>query len=142
MITLAKLLGRPEQGREVLRSCFFDPAAIPETLYAEADRYGFASYPEFVRALRSGVTIRGIRPELRRHWIGQAARYAGPILVVWGREDAVLPIGHLAAAKSLFPQAEVRIIERCGHLPMVERSEDFLAALLPFLDGAEARVAA
>jgi 2-hydroxy-6-oxonona-2,4-dienedioate hydrolase len=83
-----------------------------------------------------------VRPGLRRHWIGQAARYAGPVLVLWGREDAVLPIRHLAQAKSVFPQAEVRIIERCGHLPMVERSDDFLAALLPFLDGAEARAAA
>ena len=137
MIAIAKAFGRPRQGREVLRSCFFDASRIPETLYEESERYGFDSYPEFVRALRSGVTVRGVRGYVRDHWIKQAEGYRGPVLAVWGREDAVLPIHHLAGAKDVFPQAEVRIIERCGHLPMIERTQEFLAATLPFLDGAE-----
>jgi pimeloyl-ACP methyl ester carboxylesterase len=137
MITLAKVFGKPRQGREVLRSCFFDASRIPETLYAESERYGFDSYPEFVRALRSGVTIRGVRANVRDHWVKMAAGYRGPVLAIWGREDAVLPIHHLAGAKEVFPQAEVRIIERCGHLPMIERTQEFLVAALPFLDRAE-----
>jgi pimeloyl-ACP methyl ester carboxylesterase len=96
----------------------------------------------FVSALRSGVTIRGVRRSLRDHWIAAAARYRGPVLVVWGREDAVLPISHLADAKAVFPQAEVTVIERCGHLPMIEQTEAFLGALLPFLTRSEAVVAA
>ena len=142
MITLAKLFGRPRQGRDVLRSCFFDPTRIPATLYEESERFGFTSYPEFVRALRHGVSIRGVKRTLRDHWVAQAARYRGPVLVVWGREDAVLPISHLADSKAVFPQAEVRIVERCGHLPMIERTDEFLAAFLPFVDGAEAAAAA
>jgi pimeloyl-ACP methyl ester carboxylesterase len=138
MIPLAKIFGRPRQGRAVLRTCFFDASRIPESLYEESERYGFESFPEFVRALRSGVTIRGVRPELHAHWIGQASRYAAPVLVVWGREDMVLPVHHAAGAKEVFPQAEVRVIERCGHLPMIERTDEFLAATLPFLDRAEA----
>ena len=141
-ITLAKLFGRPRQGRDVLRTCFFDHARIPATLYAESERYGFTSYPEFVRALRHGVSIRGVKRPLRAHWVAQAARYRGPVLVVWGREDAVLPISHLQDSKAVFPQAEVRVIERCGHLPMVERTEEYLAAFLPYIDRAEAAMAA
>lgn len=137
MIPLVQALGRPRHGREVLRTCFFDASRIPETLYEESERYGFDSYPEFVRALRSGVTIRGVRGLVRDHWVKQAARYRGPVLAIWGREDAVLPVHHLAGAKEVFPQAEVRIIERCGHLPMIERTQEFLAATLPFLDRAE-----
>jgi pimeloyl-ACP methyl ester carboxylesterase len=137
MIALARLVGRPHQGREVLRTCFFDASRIPESLYEESERYGFDSYPEFVRALRSGVTVRGVRPRLHAHWVGQASRYTAPVLVVWGREDAVLPVHHAAGAKELFPQAEVHLIERCGHLPMIERTAEFLAAALPFLDRAE-----
>lgn len=142
MITLARLVGDPRQGRGILRTCFFDPTRIPPTLYEESERYGFASYPEFVRALRHGVSIRGVKPGLRAHWMAQAPRYRGPVLVVWGREDAVLPISHLADAKAVFPQAEVRIIERCGHLAMIERTEEFLASFLPFIQGAEAAAAA
>ena len=137
MIALAKVFGKPRQGREVLRSCFFDHARIPETLYAESEKYGFDSYPEFVRALRSGVTVRGVRGGVRDHWLNRAAGYRAPVLAIWGREDAVLPIHHLAGAKDVFPQAEVHVIERCGHLPMIERTQEFLAATLPFLDRAE-----
>jgi pimeloyl-ACP methyl ester carboxylesterase len=137
IITLARLVGKPKQAREVLRTCFFDASRIPETLYAESERYGFDSFPEFVRALRSGVTVRGVRGRLHERWVARAGEYRGPVLVVWGREDAVLPLHHLSGAKDLFPQAEVRIIERCGHLPMIERTDEFLAATLPFLDRAE-----
>lgn len=142
MIALARRFGRPEHGREVLRTCFYDPSRISESLYREADCYGLASYPEFVRALRSGVTIRGVRPELRRAWIDRASAYAGPVLVVWGREDPVLPLHHVDGLRQIFPRAELRIIERCGHLIMAEQPEAFLAAVLPFIQGAERAVAA
>ena len=137
LTTLARLIGDRGQGREVLRTCFFDATRIPETLSAEADRYGFASFPEFVRALRSGVTLRGVRGDLLDHWVELAPRYDGPVLVIWGREDAVLPIHHLAGAKDVFPQAELRVIERCGHLPMIERTSEYLAIQLPFFARSE-----
>ncbi len=141
-ITLTRVFGRPSHAREVLRTCFYDPSRVPAALYDEVVRYGLASYPEFVRALRSGVTIRGVRESLRRHWIAQAPRYGGPVLVLWGRQDRVLPPRHVDDARDVFPRAEVRLIDRCGHLPMLERPDEFLAALLPFLDRAEARAAA
>jgi len=137
MITLARWIGDRGQGRQVLRTCFFDPARVPDSMYEEVDRYGFATYPEFVRALRSGVTIRGVRADLHEHWVEMASRYEAPVLVIWGREDAVLPIHHLAGAKDVFPQAELKVIERCGHLPMVEQPEAYLASQLPFFDRAE-----
>lgn len=136
-ISLSRIVGRPAHARDVLRTCFYDARTIPEEMYEEAERYGFASYPEFVRALRSGVTIRGVRRALRAHWIARADAYRGPVLIVWGREDRVLPLHHLEDSRHLFTRAEVRIIDRCGHLPMVERPREFLDALLPFLDRAE-----
>ena len=141
MITLARMFGNPRQGRQVLRTCFFDASKIPDELYEESERYGYSSFPEFVRALRSGATLRGIRGALIDHWVDLAPRYDAPVLVVWGREDAVLPIHHLAGAKDVFPQAELRVIERCGHLAMIEQTEQYLAAQLPFWDRAEQAIA-
>jgi pimeloyl-ACP methyl ester carboxylesterase len=83
------------------------------------------------------VTIRGLRADLHEHWVDRGSRYEAPVLVIWGREDAVLPIHHLAGAKDVFPQAELRVIERCGHLPMIEQTDQYLAAQLPFWDRAE-----
>jgi len=140
--TLSRLVGRPEQARDVLRTCFYDVHRIPQALYEEAEQYGYPSFAEFVHALRAGVTIRGVKPAVRDYWLALAQRYRGPVKVIWGREDRVIPVEHAAGARHVMPQAEIDVIERCGHLPMIERPDAFLAALLPFLERAEAAAAA
>lgn len=142
MPLLARAFGKPAQARNVLRTCFYDPRRIPQTLYDEAERYGYPSFGEFVNALRSGVTLGGVKPAVRDFWVAQAPRYQGPVLVVWGRQDAVLPMTSAADAREVMPQAQIQLIDECGHLPMIERPKEFLAALLPFLDRAEAAAAA
>jgi pimeloyl-ACP methyl ester carboxylesterase len=142
MPLVARAIGKPEQARNVLRTCFYDARRIPQSLYDEAEHYGYASFGEFVKALRSGVTLRGVKRAVRDYWVAQAPRYDGPVLVVWGRQDAVLPMTSAAEAREVMPQAQIQLIDQCGHLPMIERPEEFLAALLPFLDRAEAAAAA
>jgi len=142
MTLFARAFGKPAQARNVLRTCFYDPRRIPQTLFDEAERYGYPSFGEFVNALRSGVTLGGVKPAVRDYWVAQAPRYQGPVLVVWGKQDAVLPVTSAADAREVMPQAQIQLIDRCGHLPMIERPDEFLAALLPFLDRAEAAAAA
>jgi pimeloyl-ACP methyl ester carboxylesterase len=140
---LVARLPRPRSAaREVLRTCFYDAGRITPELYEEAERYGNSSFPEFVRALSAGVGIRGVRRSLRDAWVARSSLYGGPALVVWGREDFVLPLRHLADVHATLPQAQVALIERCGHMPQAERPEEFLAATLPFLERAEQAAAA
>jgi pimeloyl-ACP methyl ester carboxylesterase len=140
---LVARLPRPRRAaRDVLRTCFYDARRITPELSDEAERFGNRSFPEFVRALSAGVGIRGVRRSLREAWVARASLYAGPALVVWGREDYVLPLRHLADVHATLPQAQVALIERCGHMPQLERPEEFLAVTLPFLDRAEQAAAA
>ncbi len=140
---LVARLPRPRSAaREVLRTCFYDAGRITPELYEEAERYGNSSFPEFVRALSAGVGIRGVRRSLREAWVARSSLYAGPALVVWGREDFVLPLRHLADVHATLPQAQIALIERCGHMPQAERPLEFLAATLPFLERAEQAAAA
>ena len=67
----------------------------------------------------------------------RAGEYTGPTLVVWGREDGVVPAAHVGALRQSYPHAEVRTIESAGHLVMPEQPDAFAAALIPFLDRAE-----
>lgn len=128
---------RPKSwGRAILRSCFHDPARIPAHLYAEGERFD-RTYPELLRVMRAVATFRGVRPALRHGWIDRAAGYAGPALVIWGREDGIVPASHASAVRALFPAAEIRLIDEAGHLVQAEQPDAFAAALLPFLDGAE-----
>ncbi|MBI3522021.1 MAG: alpha/beta fold hydrolase [Chloroflexi bacterium] len=130
---LARLRGR-RYARAGLASCFLDPRRAPEELWLEADRYVPPSLGETIRVLRHGLTLRGVRPRLREAWAARAPRFTRPVLVVWGREDVVIPVAAATAARELFPRAEVVVIPDAGHLVMIEQPSAFARALLPFLD--------
>jgi pimeloyl-ACP methyl ester carboxylesterase len=129
-------LPRPAStGRAVLESCFHDRTRIPSHLYTENTRYD-RTYPETLRVMRSVATFRGVRRSLREAWLARAAEYRGPVLVVWGRHDGIIPPSHVAALQQAYPNAELKVIEDAGHLVMPEQPDAFVAALLPFLDAA------
>lgn len=131
---LTRLRRSPSITRQILYSCFHDPRACPERVVAEAVRYGAPAVGEMVRVLRSVVSFRhGVRDEIRLPWIAKAERYRGPTLVVWGREDRVVPASLAEEARQLAPEAEIRVIPSCGHLVMVERPREMLDVFLPFL---------
>ena len=64
---------------------------------------------------------------------GRLGAIKAPTLIVWGREDALVP---LAAGKALaedIPGAASVILDGCGHVPQVECAAPFNAALLKYL---------
>lgn len=134
---LARVRGSRRITREILYTCFHDRAACPEEVVDEAVRYGAPAVGEMVRALRSSVSFRrGVRDDVRLPWIARADRYRGPALVIWGREDRILPASLAQEARQLAPHAEVHFIASCGHLVMIERPAEFVAAFVPFLERA------
>ncbi len=58
-----------------------------------------------------------------------------PTLVVWGGRDELVPLENGRAYAAGIPGARLAIIPECGHGPSVEKPAEFLAAVLPFLDG-------
>lgn len=56
-----------------------------------------------------------------------------PTLIVWGLQDALLASAYGSRAAEKIPRATFVGIDRCGHLPMEERPEEFLAAVRAFL---------
>lgn len=134
---LTTWLPRPKSAaRAVLQSCFHDTARIPAHLYAEGERFD-RSYPEVLRVMRAVATLRGVRPSLREAWLGRAGEYTGPVLIVWGREDGIVPAAQMKALHGSYPRAELRTIESAGHLVMPEQPDAFAETLIPFLDRAE-----
>lgn len=51
--------------------------------------------------------------------------YPVPTLIVWGEHDQVLPAAHLDAAARVLPHARTVLLPDTGHLPQVERAEEF-----------------
>ena len=58
-----------------------------------------------------------------------------PALVVWGAQDAVLPLECGELYRAALANATLKSIDRCGHSPQVEKPQEFQAALLEFLAG-------
>ncbi len=56
-----------------------------------------------------------------------------PVLIIWGINDRILPVRHARKTYERIPQSELFIFERCGHVPILERYQEFNTALLGFL---------
>jgi pyruvate dehydrogenase E2 component (dihydrolipoamide acetyltransferase) len=61
--------------------------------------------------------------------------YGGPVLVVWGERDAIIPPAHAEAAPS---RAETHVLPDVGHSPHMEAAGDVNRLLEGFLAGVRA----
>ncbi len=59
-----------------------------------------------------------------------------PTLIIWGREDELIPLKYGERFKKEISGSELFIIEKCGHVPPIESAATFNAALLKFLGAA------
>ena len=83
-------------------------------------------------------TVRGVRRRWRTRLLRTVAAQRKPTLVVWGAEDRILPASHLEHARQVFPHAEFHLFEKTGHMPQIEREEEFDALVRRFIGGLEA----
>ena len=118
-------------------------------LIATAQAYGFGAEWENVR--------RG--PEFERQWKGrglvaslvqgqcadaelthQVHTISADTLLIWGRLDGIVPLSHGEILRAALPHSRLKVLERCGHLPMVEKPETFHRLLYGFLVGVEEKL--
>ncbi len=58
-----------------------------------------------------------------------------PVLIMWGRNDAWIPVAHAEKFAKALPQASTIIYDNCGHMPMEELPAESAADALRFLKG-------
>jgi pimeloyl-ACP methyl ester carboxylesterase len=84
-----------------------------------------------------GATIRSVLETLTRKdekLDGRLAGIAAPTLLLWGENDAVAPLAMAQAWQGGIAGARLVTIPRCGHLPPLERPEEFADAVTRFLE--------
>jgi pimeloyl-ACP methyl ester carboxylesterase len=84
-----------------------------------------------VATARLGWQPRLFNPRLRK-WMH---RIDVPTHIIWGTEDKVIPPSYAAEFQSLISGSKVTMIDKCGHLPNIERTEAFVEAVGGFLNG-------
>ena len=119
----------------VLKQSVYDPNIIPDEwveLY-----YQIATLPGAWKALlaliNANIDLFGVRTEVYQVIVSRLATVTAPTLVLWGRQDRVLPVAHAQVATNGLPNARLHIFDPCGHWSQVERSEEFNALVLEFL---------
>ncbi|MDB5028375.1 MAG: alpha/beta hydrolase fold protein [Candidatus Eremiobacteraeota bacterium] len=103
-----------------------DPADV-ERAYALSADAGLRR--AFTGVYASAVEAFGGSRELRAGF----ARYGGPLLCAWGRHDRYIPVTALRGVQRVYPHAQTLILERSGHLPMIEQPQELAAVLRTFL---------
>ena len=102
---------------------FWDPAALRPELLWEFFTGGMRG-EAFVDALTglAGYDFRDRLPEI-----------AVPTLIVWGRNDHVVPPADAAGFAARLSGSRTVIFDRCGHVPIAERPTRFNRVLEEFL---------
>jgi pimeloyl-ACP methyl ester carboxylesterase len=120
-------------GQQVIENMFYDPEQSPE--YAKM--YGQEPTPEHRqvlegnRAMAARLTWKPYMYDPRLPSL--LARVHAPTLIVWGRQDAIVPL----ECGELFHKAMIgstlKVIENCGHTPQYEKPQEFVDTVIDFL---------
>jgi pimeloyl-ACP methyl ester carboxylesterase len=118
--------------RDAFECMFYDKGMVTEELV------DFAYSLHLERG--DGYAIRSVLETLtsaREKLDGKLAGLRAPALILWGREDAITPLSMAHAFQRRIAGSRLHIIERCGHLPPLERPEESVAAVTSFLGAAQ-----
>ena len=136
---IGELLTRPSRKGtyRFMKECVYDPSILTDDWIERA--YQMASLPSthkvFLKMLRSCVDFDGLNKKLLGTVLDSFSKITLPVLVIWGRQDNILPVVHAYTAVKRIPNAELHVFDPCGHLPQIECPEEFNALILEFLKG-------
>lgn len=122
----------PGFSRELRRRCFYNPDSevarsfIPDVI--PMDRLLFL-YRARQATARVAWNPYFYNPKLR----GRLYRVKCPTLVVWGDSDGLLPVEFGQAYHESIAGSRLQVLEKCGHLPPLEKPYEFAGLLEEFL---------
>ena len=136
---LVKSWMKPSKGRirRGLRKAIYNRQLITEGLVDEL--YQMQSIPGAKEAqlsiARSLMSLRGQRTV----FLDRLPEIMAPTLIIWGKQDRILPMAHAYAAHKLIKGSKLHIFGNCGHSPQREKAEEFNQLVIEFLGSKEGR---
>jgi pimeloyl-ACP methyl ester carboxylesterase len=108
----------------LLRSLRQAPPAFLPVLLRDSLQAGPATVWRAARDLLTGAADEAL------------ADVVAPVLLVWGSQDAMVPLATGQRLRAALPRSRLLVLEGAGHVPMYERPHELSAALLAYLQGA------
>jgi pimeloyl-ACP methyl ester carboxylesterase len=124
---------RPSRGfiARTLRRAVADPAALDP---GHLDRAYELAQDLSLRKALAGVYAAAAQAFAESRDVHAGfGRYTGPVFCAWGKNDRYIPAAALRDVLRIYPHATTLVLERTGHLPMVEEPERLGKALRNFL---------
>jgi pimeloyl-ACP methyl ester carboxylesterase len=116
-------------------AAFVGRGRLPDRRLVARLRSGAAHAPRGVRAAVLAIAASGREDQRRLH-------FGGRVGVLWGSDDALVPVSHAAGVRTAFPQAEVDLRPGMGHHPQQEHLAALVALVERYAGGAETAAAA
>jgi pyruvate dehydrogenase E2 component (dihydrolipoamide acetyltransferase) len=114
--------------KPVLEQLFCDPTLVSRQLVDDVLKYKrMDGVTELLTSLSSALFGGGLQKETPGLQLGGSDK---PVLVLWGREDRVIPAAH---AGHVHPGAVVEILDQAGHMVQMERANDVNRLILKHL---------
>ena len=88
-------------------------------------------YKGFKRALLS--TMRGMPLASMAETFARVGRQDRSVLLIWGRDDATIPVATAGQVQAAIPQADLHVIDDAGHNVEYERPEAVNPLLIEYL---------
>jgi pimeloyl-ACP methyl ester carboxylesterase len=129
------MLAGPRSPKEMLQGTVFDTGIDfdqPVMRMMELSRLP-GSTSAFLATLRRVASIRGQRSGILREIASTLGSFQCRTLVVWGRQDHVVPYAGARIAIASIPHAELWSLDQCGHCPMFEHPDAFNHRVKEFL---------
>jgi pimeloyl-ACP methyl ester carboxylesterase len=118
---------------QLVRNLYHDPKLAEAVLAQPVSDDALMTYAKNqLASAKLGWNPRLYNPHLHK-WLH---RISVPTLLVWGDDDKLVPLPHGPAYAALIPGARLHVIEQCGHVPHVERAEEFLKTVADFIGSA------
>lgn len=134
---IGEWLMRPNRDgtEQFLKLMFFDQSLVTEDLvnitFERNTQPGAAK--AYLETLRSGINLLGLRPRFVRRIVENRNLFTIPTLVIWGKNDNVLPVEHAYKAAEILPNVTLHTLDKCGHMPQIECAKELNKLAIEFL---------
>ena len=118
-----------------MQLCLNDPSQASDDFIDRVALIGAlpGNQRSFLSLLCGTSNMAGVKKETVSEFSVHIKKIKSPVLMIWGRQDRILPLADGEAAVGKMPNGRLHIMEQAGHCPQIDKPEEFNATVLSFL---------
>lgn len=134
---IGEMLTKPDRQGVVrqMQLCLYDSSQASDDFIDRAAVIGAlpGNQRSFLSLIRETANMVGVKKGIVADFSARLKRIKTPILVIWGRQDRILPVADGEATVKGMTDVRLHVLDRTGHFPQIEKPEEFNAMVLDFL---------